>query len=136
MQVEQAGATARERYADRYGLRGPRRGALIVTASVLISLAVAWAVWVGIAAGRRPVLWSDVGFSVRGDAQMQLTFDVEMAPGTRAVCTVQALSQTFSVVGRLDVPVGPSSARVLRRTVTIPTIEPAATAQVKDCALR
>jgi hypothetical protein len=95
---------------------------------------VALAAWFAVSATDQPVHWQDVSSVVHPDGTVSLTFDVRMAPGRAAVCTVHALSRSGSEVGRRDVPVGPSTADATRVDAVVRTSEPAVSAQVKACA--
>lgn len=117
------------------------RPKLTVGARVAVTLAlaagVAIAAWFTIVDTQRdPVTFTDVGFSVTSAEAVEVTFDVSMPPGTEAVCTVTALSQSFAEVGAVDVEVGPDSARTARHTVTIATTELATTGVVDNCDMR
>ncbi|ROS78623.1 DUF4307 domain-containing protein [Cellulomonas sp. PhB143] len=130
--------------AGRYGpaTRGPRRRVRLgrfhvpVTALVLAALVVLGTLavaWLSAENAKDSVDWQDVGFSIQGPEQVDSTFDVTMAPGTTAVCTVQALDPGFAEVGSLDVTVGPNPTRTARYTVSVSTSQEATTAVVKTC---
>ncbi len=118
---------------ERYGRTTPRRSVVVALAAALCLLAVGWAAWAAWS-GRNQVHWQDVAFDVSANAHAGLTFDVTLRPGTTTVCTVHALNRAFAEVGRMDVPVGPSTARTVRRSVVIATSEQAVTAVVKRCS--
>ena len=122
---------------DRYGAprkRLSRRVAvgLAVGAIALAVVAVAWIAFVT----RQPVSWQDAAFKVNGDTSTTVTFDVTMAAGKRAVCTVRALNSRFTEVGAVDVGVGPSSENTIRTRVRVPTSELAVTGTVKACVVK
>jgi len=121
--------------AGRYGpvrTAGGRRAA-VVAAVLGGALVLALIVWIGAGVLRDPVQWSDVGFSVRGPAQVQVTFDVTKGPAVTAECTVHALNSGFAEVGVIKTTIGPAPARVQRRTVTVATQELAVTGVVASC---
>jgi hypothetical protein len=127
--------------AARYG-RPPspaRRRAAVGAAVVLLLGAVAWALWTAIRLSDDPVSWDDVGFAVRADDRIEVTFDVhfndDVPPDARAVCTVHALNRIHAEVGLVDVVVGPASRGSIRLTTAVPTGERAVTGLVKDCAV-
>ena len=129
-----AAALAAERYGRRPA-RHPRRG-LVITGAIGLSLGLAWAGWVGLAQAQHALSWQNIGYTVLGDGQTRVTFEVTMPPGSTAVCTVRALNTSFAEVGLLDVTVGPSRQDTVRTTVVVPTGELAVTGVVKDCAKR
>lgn len=122
--------------ADRYGRAGTRPGRRgRVAAWAAIAAAVAVTAWLAVAQYRdNPVTADVVGFDVVGPEQVDVEFQVSMPPGTTAVCTVEALSETYAQVGTLEVPVGPSDRRTTRYAVTVRTSELATTGVVERCA--
>lgn len=123
--------------ADRYGARGPRRTGRARTVAIVAGLVAAVAVvaWFAIEQNRAtPVSYDVVGFEVQGPERTDITFQVHMPAGTTAVCTVDALAESYAQVGTLDVPVGPSDSSTSTYTVEIRTSEEATTAVVADCA--
>jgi len=129
--------------ADRYGTtHRPRRPSsatglstrVKVLIGVALAAAVALAAWFSIEQTRRdPVSFDVIGFSVQGPEQVDVTFQVHMPPGTTAVCTVDAVAESFAQVGTIDVPVGPSQERTTQYDVTVRTSEEATTAVVDRC---
>ncbi|BDZ42783.1 hypothetical protein GCM10025865_20820 [Paraoerskovia sediminicola] len=129
--------------ADRYGRTAPRgRGlrvgrrrvsayALAITAFVVLGTAVVG--WIAVDNARGAVEWKDVGFSVVSPEQIDITFDVSMAPGTTAVCSIDALSSGYAQVGHLEVPVGPNATADARYTVSVATSQEATTAVIDTC---
>ncbi|WP_255596094.1 DUF4307 domain-containing protein [Cellulomonas sp. C5510] len=119
----------------RYGRPPTPRGrrATRAAVAVLAVVGVALVVWLGVGQARTPVRWDEVGFRVDGPTATELTFDVTKAPGTTAVCQVQALSERYAEVGVRTVEVGPAGTRTQRVTTTIPTAEQAVSAVVESC---
>jgi len=119
--------------AERYGRTSPtarRWGLVALVAAGAVALAVA--LWVAVVFARVPVRWDDVGYRI-GTDEVEVTFDVVMAPGTRASCRVQALDQSYGQVGVVDVEVGPSELRATRHVVTVPIVQEAVTGHVDTC---
>jgi len=126
-----------DRPQDRYGAprkRLPRRLRIGLAVGAIV-VAVMLAAWLAFA-NREPVAWSDQAYKVVDDTTTTVVFEVTMAPGTTAVCTVRALNARFGEVGLVDVAVGPSRQRAVRATATIPTSEKAVTGTVKACAVK
>jgi hypothetical protein len=133
--------------ADRYGASGrSRRPAASpgtakglslwarVAIGAALAAAVALAAWFAVEQTRRdPVSFDVIGFSVHGPEQVDVTFQVHMPPGTTAVCTVDALAESFAQVGTVDVPVGRSEDRTSQHTVTVRTSEEATSGVVDRC---
>jgi hypothetical protein len=127
--------TAARPPAGRYGpVPGAhRRTAGRVAVGALLAVGVAGAVWVGLKPGTETLTWSDVGYSVRGPEQIDVTFEVVKDPDVTARCTVQALSAAYAEVGVVTVTVGPADARAVRHTVPVATQELAVTGVVDRC---
>jgi Domain of unknown function (DUF4307) len=132
--------------ADRYGTSRSRRAATPsgtgrrigpwarAAIGAALAAAVALAAWFAVEQTRRaPVSFDVIGFSVHGPEQVDVTFQVHMPPGTTAVCTVDALAESFAQVGTVDVPVGPSEERTSQHTVTVRTSEEATSGVVDRC---
>jgi hypothetical protein len=124
---------------DRYGRRSPgwRNPLVLVSLALLVALVLAFIGWVTIL-DRPRVTWEDVGFNVRSDADVQVTFDVGLHGGTTvAVCSVHALNELGTEVGRKDVVIdrpatgGPNPQRV---RVSLTTSELATTGLVESCS--
>jgi hypothetical protein len=134
---------------ERYGrrARSPRRRWLLLAAGLtVVALALGWIGWVTLI--RHPdVTWEDISFRIQSDAQVQVTFDVNIgaAPGPgaanspagrrTAVCTVQALNTLRTEVGLQDFRVRAGPTGRARVTVTLPTSERATTGLVQACTL-
>jgi hypothetical protein len=145
--------------ADRYGRR-PRRPAPSAAAPAddelepedggrgrsRLSRRALVAVWAAIAAcvavagvlawtqyHDNPVTADVVSYRVLDAQSVEVEMQVSMPPGTRAVCTVEALSESYAQVGTVDVPVGPSDRHTSRYQVTVQTSQLATTGVVERC---
>lgn len=120
------------RYGPETDERRRRLGVLGLWA--LGALAVAVAVWIGLGAGRAPVTWQDVGFSLEGSDRVQVVYDVSRPDPSVAVrCRLQALNQQYAQVGVLTVDIPPGGAVSQRLTSTVATSEAAVTGVVEEC---
>ncbi|GAB2453967.1 DUF4307 domain-containing protein [Xylanimonas ulmi] len=120
---------------DRYGrpARGSSRLAKVAVV-VALAVAVALAAWFAVAQYQRSPIQADVvSFRVTSAEEIEIDFQVSMRPGTTAVCTVGALSESFAEVGSLRVPVGPSDSGAARYSVTVRTSQKADAAVVDGC---
>ncbi len=104
-----------------------------IPAAVLTAIAVPVGVWTGMGVLRDPVQWSTVGFSVTGDDNTDITFDVTRGPGVTVACAVHALNVAYAEVGVRDIVVEPSKRRTVRVSEPIPTAELATAAEVTSC---
>ena len=123
--------------AGRYGrVPSPRRRlAGWVAAGLALAVAGAWVVWAGLGQARADVRWSDVGFTIHGDQSVEVTYDVGKEPSSTAVCSLRALDRNKTAVGIARVTIGPTSAKVTRRTDSVRTSAQAVTGVVDDCTL-
>jgi hypothetical protein len=120
---------------ERYGRRSkPGRRPWIVLAVVLVAaLCLGFIGWVTIL--ERPhVTFEDIGFNVRSPAQVEVTFDVGFHGGTTSgICTVQALNELGTEVGREDVVIRAGAHNPIRTVVSLTTSERATTGLVQAC---
>jgi hypothetical protein len=133
--------TSPELLAERYGrpadpVRVRRR--LMVTLVVFVTVAVAFVVWAAAARGRGNVEWTDLGLdqATLTPERATFTFQLALPAGDQAICTVRAVNERRTEVGRKDVVLGPSESGRLRTSVTLRTTERAAGGGVKACVLR
>lgn len=127
----------RETLDERYGRsRGLRRRDKIVAwcfGIVVGVVVVAWAVWAS-ADQTGPSLESlDVAHTIVDEHAVEVTFDVSVEPGTPVTCAVQALNESFGIVGWAIVDFGPESLFTTRHTTHVLTTERATTGLVYRC---
>jgi hypothetical protein len=126
---------AQERYG-RHTTPGRRRLLLAAGAAALV-VSLAFISWITLFAS--PSLnWDDIGYSVRSDSQIEVTFDVGFSGGSdsgppTATCTLQALNDLRTEVGLRDVPVQAGPEGRVRATAIVRTSERATTGLVKSC---
>jgi hypothetical protein len=131
-----AAAALDDRYGRSAGSSRSTRRRLTAVAALLVTVAVAFIAWVAVDQTDRPVSWSAGTFRAVDDGLGRLSFTVTAAPGTRVVCTVQALNGGLTVVGRVDVDAGPSADRSFSIVADVPTFERASGGNVQACAVR
>ena len=132
--------TTSERSLDeRYG-RTPSSGRRnrtigIVVAAVFAVVLVSWVVWAGLIAPGASLETRDVGHTVVDDHTVIVEFGVTTEPRVEVSCVVEALNESFGVVGwkQVDLPVGDQRDRVF--TETLRTSEPAVTGLIYKCWL-
>ncbi|MCB2177350.1 MAG: DUF4307 domain-containing protein [Actinomycetales bacterium] len=100
------------------------------------ALGVAFVVWLGLINASPPVSWKDVGFSVDGDASVEVTFDVMRSdPSIPAQCRIQALNRYYAQVGVVTVDIAAGTLGAQREHATVATSEEATTGIVESCWL-
>lgn len=99
-----------ELLAERYGRRAnPKqvsRRLVISLAVPLLIIFVAWASWVSIDTAKQ-VKFQDLAYEVLGPEQTSVRFSVS-SPAGPAVCAIQVLNQSFTVVGYREVDISQS----------------------------
>jgi Domain of unknown function (DUF4307) len=132
--MSQAGVVGRP--ADRYGraTRSNRR-TLIIVGTVFVILLTVWVGWIAVVTSDPGVAYSAVSSSTSSQTQAEITLQITMNPGKKAICRVQAKDAAMTVVGWSNVTVGPSSERTFTTTFPVPTMAQATTTEVKACVL-
>ncbi|MFC8922644.1 DUF4307 domain-containing protein [Cellulosimicrobium sp. NPDC057127] len=123
--------------AGRYGPEpsAARRRLTVVAIVAVAVVGLAVVALVGLRAASVPVRQDVVGFDIVSSERIDVTFEVSMAPGTTARCTVDALAASYAQVGTVDVTVGPVETLESRWTVRVATSELATTGVVESCTV-
>ncbi|WP_411722020.1 DUF4307 domain-containing protein [Mycetocola sp.] len=125
---------------ERYG-RAPRvrkrQRRLGWIAGVTIALIfLAWVVWAALdTVGPAALDVRDTAHAVVDERTVEVTFELSIATGTTSYCAVQALNDTFAVVGWKVVEIPPSDQRTRSLTETVTTTELASTGLIYRCWL-
>jgi hypothetical protein len=122
--------------AQRYGTKKPssKRKQLILGISGVVAM-VATTAWFAVA-NHSPISFTDVGFSVVSEYKVRVDFELQMPVGTVGYCNIQALSNSFGVVGHKQFEFGPFETETLRFSETINTTDLAVTGLVDECWVR
>jgi hypothetical protein len=106
----------------RYG-RSPRtrirsRVLVIGAAIAFVVVFAVWVVWAGLDGTTSSVEVRDTGY-VLSDSSATVRFEVSMDPGTAATCAVQALDESFEIIGWkiVDIPASTERTRGFVETV-------------------
>ena len=121
--------------AERYGAPSTgRRKAVVAVVVVLVCAALSWLAWVMLSHGR-PLVQSDlVGFERVDEHRVEATFTVVRRDAdVAASCLVRALAADHSVVGELDVAVGPGGATRQNIERTLRTEREATSVELVGC---
>lgn len=129
-------APASALFEDRYGIKQTRsRRGVLIGGGIMVVVLVTWALVITAKTNDKPVRFSSTSIAVRDATRAEITFQVTMKPGSRAVCTLRALNKRSETVGLSDVIVGASEQESFSVTREIATSEMAESGGVKDCAL-
>ncbi len=124
-----------ELLAERYGVKkrstGTRRGQVIGgIAGLAAMIAVTW--WFS-SSNFNPVSYEVVSFQVVDDWRIGVEFEISAPVGTALSCDLQAMDQSFGVVGHKTVSLAAASEEVSRYAVELRTTAKAVTAVVEIC---
>ena len=127
------------RVAERYG-RTPadrrRRTLLGAGAAAAVLLVVgAWVTWVGLFGPGAGLEARDTGYVTRDDDTVDVMFEITAEPGATVSCALQALNDSFAIVGWkvVDLPAAEQRTRSFVENVRV--TEPAVTGLIYRCWL-
>lgn len=123
----------------RYGLSPQRRRRarlLAILAAVGVTLAIiAWVAWAGLLAPGASLESRNLGYALIGDDAVEVRFQITMDAGRTASCALQALNDTFAIVGWKVVTIPASELGTRQFSETLRTSEPAVTGLIYRCWL-
>lgn len=122
--------------AARYGVKTSQnstRNRILAGIGILVMILIAGYFTL---ANYSPVATKDVGFRVISDWQTEIEFELTKPIDSTAVCSFEALDNSFGVVGWNQFVFGPTDYETNRYTVTLNTYKMAVTGLVDDCELR
>jgi hypothetical protein len=121
--------------ATRYGAPRPVRRRLLVAGASIIALAfLGWLAWVVVEHSAPEVTSDVVSFEILDQHTASATFTVARRTSeVEASCLLRAQAADHSIVGELNVTVGPGGDRVQRLTETVRTARMATTVDVVGC---
>jgi hypothetical protein len=121
--------------ATRYGAppARPRRG-LVVLVALVIGLLVGWVAWAAVSYSRPQVTSDIVSWKVLDDHTATATFRVSRRTAdVEASCLLRARARDHSIVGELNVAVGPGGDRTRKLTESVRTERLATVVEVIGC---
>jgi hypothetical protein len=121
--------------ATRYGTPRPTRRPFVVTGVALVAAAfLGWLLWAMLFHGR-PLAQSDmVRFEVAGQHAAEATFTVvRRTSDVEASCLLRATAADHSIVGELNVAVGPGGPETQTLTRTLRTEREATSVDLVGC---
>lgn len=124
-----------ELLANRYGTKSANPRRLRVFAYLGVGLLAVGAVSLGLS-NWSPIQSTTIGFRVLSPWQTEVDLEIQMPPGEVADCTIEALNNSFAVVGHIERSFGPFEELITSHTVSVNTYEEAVTGLVDKCTLR
>ena len=121
--------------SERYGVSKPRNkrrgrvlGWLAVGGLTVVAGLVGYLNW-------SPIGTTDIGFRVLSPWQTEVDFELQMPVGAIANCSIEALNNSFTQVGYVELELGPFEQSITRHTVSLNTYQEAVTGLVDECTL-
>jgi len=131
-----AGTDAIEARYGRTPDRRRRTRLLAIVAGIgVVAVVIAWVVWAGLLGPDASLGSRDLGYALIGDDAVEVRYEVTVDAGRTASCALQALNDTFAIVGWkvVDLPASDRGTRQFRETLR--TSEPAVTGLIYRCWL-
>ena len=121
--------------SQRYGTpSGTRTKTVVAVVVVLAAAALSWLVWVMLEHGRPEAQSSMVGFRADGQHAAVATFTVvRRSADIEASCLLRAFSSDHTIVGELDVTVGPGEPTTQTLEETVRTEREATSVEMVGC---
>ncbi|QPZ39548.1 DUF4307 domain-containing protein [Paramicrobacterium chengjingii] len=95
----------------------------------------AWVLWAGLLAPAANVNAVDVAHTVVDEHTVDVTYQLTVAPGTAAMCAIQAQDNQHSIVGWKIVELPASDTRTRELTESVRTVDTAVTGLIYRCWL-
>jgi len=131
--------TATSELDARYGRGRPdtrrTRAIAIAAAAVGLVVVIAWVVWGGLLGPDASLESRDLGFDIVDDSLVRVEFEVTADAGSDVGCAVQALNESFTVVGWKIVELPASDQRTRSFTEDVRTSELAVSGLIYRCWL-
>lgn len=124
-----------ERYGRTAGAEQRRRKLMIVAGVVFALVFTAWVVWGGLSGTNASLETRDLGYAAVTETSIDVRWEVSTDPGQAVTCAIQALNESFGIVGWRIIELPPSSERTRVLIETIRTAEPAVTGLPYRCWL-
>ena len=124
-----------ERYGRTPALSRRRRIIAIAVAGGFALVFGAWLVWAGLLGDTAAIEFRDVGHEIVDDSLVRVTWQVTVEPDTAVGCAVEALNESFSVVGWKVIDIAASEQRTRTFTEDVRTSELAVTGLIYRCWL-
>lgn len=125
-----AGRYGRTRAAGRSRVR-----ILIAVAAAFAVVLVAWVVWAGLDSSSSKLEAQNTAHTVVDDRTVEVVFDLSVPAGTPVTCAVEAMNDTFAIVGWKVVAYPASDVYTRTFTEELRTTQRASTGLISRCWL-
>ena len=124
-----------KRYGRTPGSRLRDRRVLWMVAGAFAVILTAWVVWAGLDGAGPSIEARDTRHSIIDENSISVTFEVSLPTGTPSSCAVQALNESFTVVGWKVIDLPPSDQYTRSFTEVLHTTELSNTGLIYRCWL-
>lgn len=124
-----------ERYGRTPGAERRQRTLMIVAGVVFAVVFTAWVVWGGLSGTNAAIETRELGYANVTERSIDVRWEVSVAPETEVHCAIQALNESFGIVGWRIIELPPSPERTRMFIETVRTAEPAVTGLPYRCWL-
>ena len=124
-----------QRYGRTPGSRRRDRRVLWIVAAAFSLILTGWVVWAGLDGAGPAIEARDTRHQIIDENSISVTFEVSLPTDTPASCAVQALNETFTVVGWKIVDLPPSTDYTRSFTEVLHTTELSNTGLIYRCWL-
>ncbi len=127
--------TLDRRYGRTPGRKRRDRWWIIGVAVAFVAIFAAWTFWAGWDNDQADLEATDTAYTITDAHHVRITFTVNTPPGTPVTCAVQALNESFAIVGWRIISYPASDKRLTEYTETIKTTEQSNTGLISNCWL-
>lgn len=124
-----------ERYGRTPARRGQERRLLWILAGGFALVLAVWVIWAGLDGSESQIAARDIAHSIIDENSVSVTFEVSMPTGTAASCAVEALNESFTIVGWKVIDLPPSDRYTRAFTETVRTSMQSNTGLIYRCWL-
>ncbi|QYF72149.1 DUF4307 domain-containing protein [Cryobacterium sp. PAMC25264] len=124
-----------KRYGRTSGTRLRDRRVLWIVAGAFAVILTAWVVWAGLDGAGPSIEARDTRHSIIDENNISVTFEVSLPTGSPSSCAVQALNESFTVVGWTVIDLPPSDQYTRSFTEVLHTTELSNTGLIYRCWL-
>lgn len=121
------GRTRNRKRRDRWWIVG--------VAVAFVAVFTAWVIWAGFDGSSSDLEATDTAHTIVDDHSVSITFSINTKPGTPVTCAVQALDESYAIVGWRIISYPGAAQRVTSHTETIRTTELSNTGLISSCWL-
>lgn len=124
-----------ERYGRTPGAERRQRTLMIIAGVIFALVFTAWVVWGGLSGTNASIETRELGYANATGSSIDVRWEVSVDPGQPVECAIQALNESFGIVGWRIIEIPASTERTRVFVETIRTAEPAVTGLPYRCWL-